>query len=204
MLETHGYYPDTAGFFDSTNPDINSGFGNRNKLFRKNFTKTGEYKSNGARFIGRLNLDLVSCETGLPFGTKVKIELDKAPDAFVLMRESTDTENYKFKILECNLFVPVAQLALPVFNQLSSLLAEKSVELHYRKTDIREISLPNGKAEYFSDNLFSDDVPCRIIVWQVKILCCLICKDSFRLQQKHRHSCHSLGHFITMSNVSFT
>jgi len=164
LLETHGYYADTPGFFDSTNVDINSGFGNRNKLFRENFSKTGKYRADGTRFFGKLNLDLVSCDSGLPFGTKVRIELDKAPDSFVLTRESTDTENYKLKFLECNLFVPIAQVTLPVFNQISSLFAEKSVEIHYRKTDIREISLPKNKVEYFSDNLFSDDVPCRIII----------------------------------------
>jgi len=83
-------------------------------------------------------------------GTKVRLELDKAPSSFVLNRSSSDTENYQFKLLEVNLFVPVAVLSLPVYNHLSSTFAEKSVALHYRKTEIREVSLPKNKVEYFS------------------------------------------------------
>lgn len=165
FLETHGYYADTAGFFDKTNPDINSGFGNRNKLFRKNFSKTGEYKVEGTRFFGKLNLDLVSISSGLPPGTKVTIELDKAPDSFILMKDDSDTENYKFKFLQCNLYVPVAQVTLPVYNQFNSLFAEKSVQLHFRRTEIRENNVPKDKAEFYSDNLFSEEMPCRVIVW---------------------------------------
>ena len=97
-------------------------------------------------------------------GTNVRIELKKADDAFLLMKELTDTEAYQFKLTDCILHVPVAQLALPVFNQLSSLLAEKPVVLHYRKTEIREVSLPKHKREYFSENLFSSDIPCRVVV----------------------------------------
>jgi len=97
-------------------------------------------------------------------GTKVRIELKKADSKFMLMKDSTDTEKYKFVITECTIYVPVAQLSLPVFNQLSSLLTENSVSIHYRKTEIREVSLPKDKIEYFSDNLFSDDIPCRVVV----------------------------------------
>lgn len=62
----------------------------------------------------------------------------------------------------------MAQLSLPVFNQLSTTFAEKSVQIHYRKTELREVSLPKDKVEYFSDNLFTDDVPCRVIVCFMK------------------------------------
>ena len=103
----------------SPNVDQNQGFGSRNKLFRVGGLRTGAYKPEGARFFGKLNLDLSSCESGLPPGTKVRIELDKAPDSFILFKDPSDTEEYKFKILDCVLYVPIAQLSLPVFNQLN-------------------------------------------------------------------------------------
>lgn len=166
LLEGQGYYADVSGFFDNTT-DANSGFYHRNKIFREDYdTTNGEYRE--ARFFGKLNTDLISCETGLLPGTKVRIELDKAPSAFVLTKPSSDSEKYIFKINAVNLYVPVAQLSLPVFNQLNSLHAEKSVSIHYRKTEVREVPLPKDKVEYVSDNLFPDDVPCRIVVCLIK------------------------------------
>jgi len=69
MLESQGYYADTSSYFDRAD-NTNIGFFSRNRLFRKNFKSDGEYKPEGARFFGKLNLDLVSCETGLVPGTK--------------------------------------------------------------------------------------------------------------------------------------
>jgi len=54
---------------------VNSGFYSRNRLFRKNFKADGEYKKEGARFFGKLNLDLVSIDTGLLPGSNI-IKLD--------------------------------------------------------------------------------------------------------------------------------
>lgn len=164
LLESQGYYGDTAGFFDDQS-DSNSGFYTRNKLFRKNLAVDSEYLPEGTRFFGKLNLDLVSCETGLVPGTKVRIELDKAPSAFVLTKSASDAEQYSFKISDINIYVPVAQLSDSVFRQLSSIFTEKSVSIHFRKTEILEVSLPKSKVEYFSDNIFTADVPCKVIVW---------------------------------------
>lgn len=166
LLETQGYYADLSGLFDRTDEN-NPGFYSRNKLFREKFDSTGEYSS-GTRFFGKLNLDLISCETGLLPGTKVRIELDKAPSSFVLSKPTTDAEKYQFQITDISLYVPVAVLSLPVYNQLNTIFAEKSVAIHYRKTEIKEVSLPKDKVEYVSDNLFPEDMPCRVVVCLIK------------------------------------
>ena len=69
--------------------------------------------------------DLVSCETGLPPNTKVKIELDKNDDAFVLMTKEEDNEKYRVKILNISLFVPVAQLSSQVFQETANFWRKK-------------------------------------------------------------------------------
>jgi hypothetical protein len=80
------------------------------------------------------------------------------------MREATDTENYKIKLLSCFLYVPVAQLSSATFSEIERVLTAKSVAIHYRKIEIRNISLVAGKEEYNSENLFSNDLPCRIVI----------------------------------------
>ena len=68
------------------------------------------------------------------------------------------------KLLSCFLYVPVAQLSSVTFSEIERTLATKSVALHYRQIEIRNLSLIAGKEEYNSENLFTSDVPCRIVV----------------------------------------
>ena len=73
QLQTDGYYPDISGHMDTS--INNGGFNERNQLFRKERTTTSEYKPEGARFFGKLQLDLLACPSGLVPGTKVEIEV---------------------------------------------------------------------------------------------------------------------------------
>ena len=73
QLQTEGYYSDLSNHMGPVS--TNNGFVERNNLFRKNGKAEDEYKTEGVRFIGRLQLDLLSCPSGLPPGTKVDIEV---------------------------------------------------------------------------------------------------------------------------------
>lgn len=159
QLGAEGYYSDTAKHMNGVQD--NSGFLERCQLFRKNFTLDGEYRSDGATFMGRLLLDLSSASCGLPPGCKVKIELDRASDEFFILSQSTDTEKYKVKILNICLFVPVAQLSQTVYNQISTLHAKQDVAIHYRRLEVRPFSLNRNSEEFNSNNLFVEEIPCR-------------------------------------------
>ena len=110
---------------------------------------------------------IVSAEAGLPPNTKVKIELEKANDEFLLMKQSGDIENYKLKITNICLYIPIAQLSAAVFNELNTYMTRKidpqPVGIHYRRTEVRPVTFPKNKQEYYSDGLFTDsEMPCRI------------------------------------------
>ena len=97
----------------------------------------------------------------------MKIELQKASDEFLLMKQAADTENYKLKITNICLYIPIAQLSAAVFNELNTYMTRKidpqPVGIHYRRTEVRPITFPKNKQEYFSDGLFTDsEMPCRI------------------------------------------
>ena len=143
QLACQGYYADVHDFMEALSN--NSGFIQRNNLMRVGNVSTGAYKPEGTRFFGRLLLDLSSCESGLPPGTKVGITLEKASSEFCLMRKEGDNENYQVKFLDVNLYVPVAQLSQPTFNEISSLFTTKNIGLHYRRVEINTISLPRNK-----------------------------------------------------------
>jgi len=141
-------------------------------LFRIDNDSTKGYKSDGAEFFGRVFHDLISCESGLPPNTKVKIELDRAPDSFVLQSASTDNEKYQIKILNANLYVPVAQLSISVYMELSNFMARivdgtyrNDVAIHYRRLEIRPVAIPNGNRDYYTKSLLSDsDNPCKVVL----------------------------------------
>ena len=159
QLQTEGYYSDIAPHMSPSNS--NSGWTERNNLFRKLNKESEAYKEEGCRFFGRLHLDLMSCPTGLVPGTKVDIALVRSSDDFVLMKDSSDTTNYKVKLLSCFLYVPIAQLSSLTFSEIEKVLVAKSVAIHYRKIEMRQLSLIAGKEEYNSENLFPSDLPCR-------------------------------------------
>ena len=92
------------------------------------------------------------------------LQLVRAKDEFVILRESTDKDIYKVKLLSCFLYVPVAQLSSGTFSEIERVLSTKSTAIHYRKIEIRNVSLIKGKEEYNSDNLFLSDCPCRIVI----------------------------------------
>ena len=147
----------------------NTGWQERNRMFRQNYDAQKPFRKSGLTLFGRLMHELVGCETGLPPNTKVRFELDRSENDFLIMKEETDSEKYQVKILNIALFVPVAQLSSAVFNEISTILTRKSepkaISIHYRRIEIRPISLPKNKEEYYSESLFQDaDLPCRIVV----------------------------------------
>ncbi len=166
QLSTQGWYSDLSGHFGPE--EANSGWNERSELFCEKYQKISDYRKNGITLFGRLMHDLVSCKSGLPSSTKVKIELDRSEDSFVLMCPDSDKEKYTIKIANIALFVPVAQLCEPVYREINSILTgkeQKSITIHYCQIEIRNISLPKFKEEYYSDSLFSNSVlPCKLVL----------------------------------------
>jgi hypothetical protein len=172
QLSCQGWYSDMGNHMGPIS-GTNTGFTQRNQLFREQFKDDSPYRRSGATFFGRLMHDLIACETGLPPNTKVKIDLDKSDNAFFLMCPDDDKEEYQFKIKNIVLFVPVAQLSMPVYQELNSILTRKnepkSIVIHYRRIEVRPISISKDKVNFYSDSLFTDaDLPCRIVLCFVK------------------------------------
>lgn len=168
QLSCQGWYSDMGNHMGPIS-GTNTGFSQRNQLFRENYKDDAAYRRSGATFFGRLMHDLIACETGLPPNTKVRIDLDKSDNAFFLMCPSDDSEEYQFKIKSIALFIPVAQLSMPVYQELNSILTRKnepkSIVIHYRRIEVRPISITKDKVDFYSDSLFSDaDLPCRIVL----------------------------------------
>jgi hypothetical protein len=113
--------------------------------------------------------DLVGCETGIPPQNTVYIQLDKAENEFFLYTPDEDNEKYKFELSNVCLYVPVAQLSQSVYSEINSILVnpkeQRDITIHYRKLEVKTVSLPTDKQEFYTQSLFHDaDLPCKIVV----------------------------------------
>jgi len=98
-------------------------------------------------------------------GTKVKIELDRAKDNFVIMKYANDTNTYKLKLLYIALYMPIAQLSQSVATEINSILTKDNpIKIQYRNIEIRPYSIPKDSPNFYSELLFSDIVPARIVI----------------------------------------
>lgn len=166
QLASQGWHSDLGGHFSPSQVDylVSSGHQLRHLAFRKGEELGAPFKTGGVSFFGRLQIDLISAESGLIPGTRVQVQLVKSPDSFFLLRQPGDNENYQFHIRDCYLYVPIAQLSATVFSELNTILTRKSVALHYRRTEVTPLTIPTGKTEFLSDALFQDGLPCRIVL----------------------------------------
>ena len=73
QLQTEGYYADYSPHMGPTTNNV--GFASRSQLFRKENKSGNDYKPEGARFFGKLQLELMGCQSGLVPGTKVELEV---------------------------------------------------------------------------------------------------------------------------------
>lgn len=93
-------------------------------------------------------------------GVKLKFELERSEDAFVIMKESTDNEMYKVKVLNISLLMPIAQLSQGVYDTYNRMLTKqidnKPVGVSYRRIEIRPINIPRNTENFFSELLFRD------------------------------------------------
>jgi hypothetical protein len=167
-LQCQGWSTDTAGHMGPV--ESNEGWKDRLQNFRKDYVPSNPARKGGYTVFGRLMHDLVSCETGLPPGTKIKLELERASDKFFLMSEKGDNEQYYVELSNVCLYVPLAQLSQSVYNEINSMFSSNSkepqeVSIHFRKQEIKIISVPKGKSEFVTETLFPDsDLPCKMIV----------------------------------------
>jgi len=101
-------------------------------------------------------------------GTKLKIELDRAKDSFVLMKEASDTESYKLKLTYIALYMPIGVLSQNVFSEINSLLTKgtenKPVLIQYRNIEVRPLQIPKNTQNFYSELLFTEETPIRLVV----------------------------------------
>ena len=89
----------------------------------------------------------------------------------MILRGKDDTVNYKLKILELAMYIPVGQLSQSVYNEISSIQTNKGkpTTIQFRRIEIRPLSVTRNSQEFHSELLITEDCPARIIVCFVQV-----------------------------------
>jgi len=125
----------------------------------------GQFK---LRYFKRFPFNFVYNLQFLLKGTKVKLELDRAKDSFVLMKEESDTDNYKLKLLYIALYMPIASISQEVSREINSIITKDNpVKIQYRNIEIRPLTITKQTTSFYSELLFSDTVPARLVIFFV-------------------------------------
>jgi hypothetical protein len=163
FLQMQGYYEDTAGHFGPTID--NTGFEERNYLFRKNHILENEYKASGHTFMAKLQHELCNIAPGLPPGVKVHFELTLSSQNFLLLHAKDDTK-YKVKLLNIMLYIPVAQISATVYDELFFAWSnnKEPISFDYRRVDIKNVPIEKGLLEFYSESLYPGALHSKIFL----------------------------------------
>lgn len=149
----------------TTNASLsNLGLKNRISWFKSGFkADASPYRPGGYTFLAPFRHELHGVTKPIPPGIAVTFILDLAKDSFYLMRVpkpkasiSEDTENYKFQVQSCMLFVKVAHMSLPLYRELHARIQHNPIRYFFRKLHMH-VETINGNAESVQTNVLNPD-----------------------------------------------
>jgi len=164
ILESQGFSPDSAHYFDSVEPTENGGYVMRNSPFREDDGDSPKaYKREGAKFIGKFNHELANVDKPMPPNTRLFFELKRSSSEFYLMKSADDPNDYQAVITDCNLYVPVGWLSEPMLRELQIKWPKSAITYHFRRYTVLKLGVSRNKQEFYSDTIFSEsENPIRI------------------------------------------
>ena len=155
------YIKDVAGFMDNNNPHdaahLNQGMKDRHAFFEDSHT---------VDMIGCLHSDLFFQDKYLPSDVNLRIRLVRNKDAFCLMSAAAAT--YKIKIVECKLLIRKAKLSPSVYVAHAKALEIGNAKYPIRRALVKTFTVSRGSLNYNQENLFSGQIPSRIVVGLVE------------------------------------
>jgi hypothetical protein len=153
QLTLNGWYKDTAGQFDTLDEN-NSGFTKRSELIAL---------SKPFQVVSRLHTDISLQGKYILNGVDVELRLIRNSDAFCLMAAADS--KFKLKITEASFFVRKVKLSSGTQLKHIRLMEKDNGHALYpfSRTEIRSYVIPMGSLSSIEENLFTGQLPRRII-----------------------------------------
>lgn len=151
------FYKDSAGAMECTDPNTdpvpNDGLKKRHRHVAASAV---------VDMMGCIHCDLFFQDKYIPNDVSIRIRLVRQKDAFALM--SDDPAAYKIKIIDCKLFVRKAKLSASVFVAHAKALELGNAKYPVRRVICKTFTVPRGNLDYSQEQLFSGQLPTRLVV----------------------------------------
>lgn len=154
QLTTELYFKDTAGrmnVYDIKDANPNEGFNNRAKLCL--LSKTVD-------MVGRLHVDLFHQERLMLNMVDLKIKLIRSKPEFCLMGDG----NFKVALEHASLFVRKVKVSPGVLLGHAKSLEKTTAKYPINRVICKTYSIPQGNMSFVQDNIFTGQMPKRIVV----------------------------------------
>ena len=155
------WFQDDSDFMDSTNAKARNAdgpiAGNSGLQARGAYT----HESKVVQMVGRLHSDMFSQDRLLINKVKLRVKLYRSRDAFCVMSEDAGVT---VKILNAVLYVRRVDLSPSVFNAHQSVLAKGPAKYPIRRVVCKYFQVAQGSTSTNQENLFSGQMPIRVIV----------------------------------------
>lgn len=153
------YYKDTAGAMDMNDVTKKEGEENEGLISRHSFFQDGDTVD----LMGFIHSDMFFQDKYLPSDVGLRIRLVRNKDSFCLMSDA-DTADFKVKIRDCKLFVRKAKLTPSVFLAHAQALEKTTAKYPIKRVVCKTYTIPAGNLSSTQENLFSGQLPSRIIL----------------------------------------
>ena len=159
QLTCEMYYKDQPGRFEIGDPRAGAAAGN------SGFTKRSSFFADSAvvEMIGPIHSDIFFANRFLPSNIGMRLRFVRSKDSFCLMSDEAAAA-YKLKIVEFKLLVRKAKLSSSVLVAHAKALEVGNFRYPIRRVICKTFTVPTGNLNCSQENLFSGQLPARMIV----------------------------------------
>ena len=159
QLSSECYYRDTSNKMDVLTLDGgNSGFKTRASLC---------HESKTLDMMGKIRCDLMNMSRYMINGVDIKLRLIRSREEFHLLTDPTKEGKYKTCIDHISLYVRKVRLNPIVTLAHNKALLSHNVKYPLKRVSLKSFSIPTGQLSATKDNLFTSQLPTRLMVFFV-------------------------------------
>ncbi|GFR69125.1 Gypsy retrotransposon integrase 1 [Elysia marginata] len=157
QLALSGFCRDTAGDLDVMDGDRNKGFLTRAKWVEE---------SKECDMVCRVHADIFHQEKLLINGVSLKLRFVRSKDAFVLLAPDNQS-GYRVKLTQASLYVRRCKVNPAIVLAHEKALQSGTAKYPIKRVEVKAFSVGQGQLSFVEDNLFTGQVPKRLIFGMV-------------------------------------
>ncbi|KAL3107743.1 hypothetical protein niasHT_012256 [Heterodera trifolii] len=157
-------------------------------------------ESKGFQAISKLSADIFNQDLYMISNVEIDIELALQSDDFMIHQEAANRDKYTLEVVDCRLIVKTVDLMDGLSLDIAKKLDMEPARYGIRKTLMKSLFITGGRYD-FSANLFTEEVPRRVIIGLVPNQNYIGHNQKNPFYFNHHNVCTALAVFMAQKNV---